>query len=89
MRVESTKQAASRQDGRRYEFFAPQHEEESRALVTTQTAVEREPGTVYRQPAFLAHLIAMKEQHPQTREKRRADPSEAIAAYRAGKALVS
>jgi hypothetical protein len=89
MRVEGTKQAASRQDSRRDQSFAPQHEEESRALVTTQTATEHEPGAVYRQPTFLAHLIAMKEQHPQTRERRRAEPSEAIAAYRAVKVLVS
>jgi hypothetical protein len=89
MRVEGTKQAASGRDGWRQESFEPQHEEESRALVVQEAATEREPGTVYRQPAFLAHLIAMKEQHPQTRERRRAEPSDAIAAYRAGKALVS
>jgi hypothetical protein len=89
MRVEGTKQAATRQDGRRDQSFAPQHDEESRALVTTQPTADREPGTIYRQPAFLAHLIAMKEQHPQTRERRRAEPGEAIAAYRAGNALVS
>jgi hypothetical protein len=89
MRVEGTKQAASGRDGRRDEFLAPQHDEESRALVVQDAAIQREPGAVYRQPAFLAHLIAMKEQHPQTRERRRAEPSEAIAAYRAMKALVS
>jgi hypothetical protein len=32
---------------------------------------------------FLAHLIAMKHQAPQVRERRRAEPAEAIAAYRA------
>ena len=37
----------------------------------------------YRQAPFLAQLIATKDQHPQTRERRRADPREAIAAYRA------
>jgi hypothetical protein len=30
---------------------------------------------------FIAHLIAIKEQAPQTRERRRAEPDEAIAAY--------
>jgi len=40
-------------------------------------------STRYRQAPFLAQLIATKDQHPQTRERRRADPSDAIAAYRA------
>jgi hypothetical protein len=31
--------------------------------------------------AFVAHLIAMAEQVPQLREKRRAEPQEANAAY--------
>ena len=30
---------------------------------------------------FIAHLIAVKEQAPQTRERRRAEPGEAVAAY--------
>ncbi len=42
-----------------------------------------EHSVSYRQAAFLAHLIATKEQLPQTRERRRANPDEAIAAYRA------
>jgi hypothetical protein len=33
--------------------------------------------------AFVAHLIAMAEQVPQLREKRRAEPDEANAAYAA------
>jgi hypothetical protein len=33
--------------------------------------------------AFLAHLIAMAEQVPQMRERCRAEPSEAAAAYQA------
>jgi hypothetical protein len=94
MRVEGSKQAAYRKTG------AAVHNElatsdapdcESRALVVlgSASADEREPGAIYRQPAFLAHLIATKEQHPQTRERRRAEPGEAIAAYRAAGALVS
>ena len=43
----------------------------------------------YRPAAFLAQLIANKDQLPQTRERRRAAPSEAIAAYRAAEALTS
>jgi hypothetical protein len=33
--------------------------------------------------AFLAHLIAMRERAPQTRERRRAKPEEAAAVYNA------
>ncbi len=60
----------------------------SRALVTlTPTAATYKPSESHRQAAFLAHLIATKDQLPQTRERRRAEPAEAIAAYRAGAAL--
>jgi hypothetical protein len=38
---------------------------------------------VPRPAAFLAHLIAVKQSHPQTRERRRAEPAEAVNAYRA------
>jgi hypothetical protein len=43
-----------------------------------------EPTDLSRRPyaGFLAHLIATAEQLPQTRERRRAEPAEAIAAYR-------
>ena len=57
---------------------------ESRALVALAPSAdpsESQPG--YRNVAFLAHLIATKDQHPQTRERRRADPTDALAAYRA------
>jgi hypothetical protein len=37
---------------------------------------------VPRPAAFLAHLIAVKQSHPQTRERRRAEPAEAVNAYR-------
>jgi hypothetical protein len=48
-----------------------------------------EPISQYRQQApFLAQLIATREQLPQTRERRRAEPEEAIAAYRAMSALI-
>jgi hypothetical protein len=60
-----------------------------RALIALAPApAALEPLTVYRQAPFLAQLIATKEQHPQTRERRRAEPSEAVAAYRAGTALI-
>ena len=61
---------------------------ESRALVPLTPPAEREPAASVRQAFFLAQLIANKEQLPQTRERRRADPGEAIAAYRAADALV-
>lgn len=56
---------------------------ESRALVVLTPAAAPSEPCGYRQAAFLAHLIATKEQVPQTRERRRAEPGEAIAAYRA------
>jgi len=64
---------------------------ESRALVPVAPADEArpEPSGHYREASFLAQLIATKEQMPQTRERRRAEPGEAIAAYRAANTLVS
>ena len=41
----------------------------------------------FRQAPFLAQLIATKDKHPQTRNRRRAEPAEAIDAYRAAKAM--
>jgi hypothetical protein len=96
MRVEGTKQAAYRKTGAATHNELPTSDTpdcDRRALVLLGSdfapAAEHEPGAIYRQPAFLAHLIATKEQHPQTRERRRAEPGEAIAAYRAAGALVS
>ena len=59
---------------------------ESRALVpvTPVTAThEPTPARDHCRATFLAHLIATKDQLPQTRERRRAEPEDAIAAYRA------
>jgi len=58
---------------------------ESRALVAVQPAAPHPgPRSLTRHPAapFLAQLIATHLQLPQTRERRRAAPAEAIAAYR-------
>ena len=57
----------------------------SRALVLVGTA---EPEThprqsIQRVASFVTQLIATAARLPQTREKRRADPTEVIAAYRA------
>ena len=61
-------------------------ETESRALIAIEAAAasERAPR-VTRHPAagFLAQLIATRMQAPQTRVRRRTEPEEAIAVYRA------
>jgi len=74
--------------GHRTEPAGETHASEGRALVTlapNAAAPEAQPG--YRNVAFLAQLIATKDQHPQTRERRRADPTDVLAAYRAAAAL--
>ena len=40
-------------------------------------------GPAHRIASFITHLIATSEKLPQTREKRRADPADVIAAYQA------
>jgi hypothetical protein len=61
---------------------------ESRALVALDPAGgSREWHADHRHAPFVAHLLAVKAQHPQTRERRRAEPTEALAAYRASAAL--
>jgi hypothetical protein len=92
MRVEAAKQATSGKTGGtpRDATLAPaEHHTGSRELVALTPTFTPAPPMGYRQAAFLAHLIAVKDQHPQTRERRRAEPGEAIAAYRAGQALVA
>jgi hypothetical protein len=56
----------------------------NRALIALQPIVPRERSPTGRpQAGFLAHLIATDRQLPQTRARRRAEPADAIAAYRA------
>lgn len=62
--------------------------EPGRALVTIASQPSAEPAPTYRQATFLAQLIAARDHAPQTRERRRAEPMEALAAYRAAAALV-
>ena len=54
------------------------------ALVPLDAAVPHE-GTRYRQPrtlaAFVTQLIAKSQDAPHLRERRRADPAEAVSAY--------
>jgi hypothetical protein len=56
----------------------------TRALVALQPAAPSErPMHTRAQATYLAHLIATQQQLPQTRERRRAEPAHAIAAYAA------
>ena len=65
-------------------------EEAGRALVAVAPAVNAADLIAnYRDAPFLAQLIATKNQHPQTRVRRRAEPEEAAAAYRATASLVA
>jgi hypothetical protein len=62
----------------------------SRALVPlTPAAPSHKAPEHFRRAPFLAQLIASKDQHPQLRERRRADPQEAIAAYRGALLLLN
>jgi hypothetical protein len=91
MRLGEVNSLASRRHdsgGHRTEPAGEMHVSESRALVTLTPNIDHsdaQPG--YRDVAFLAQLIATKDQHPQTRERRRAHPTEVLAAYRAVAAL--
>jgi hypothetical protein len=61
---------------------------EARALVVLSPVAgpsERMAG--YRNAPFVAQLVATNDQHPQTRERRRAEPDVVLAAYRATAAL--
>ena len=58
-------------------------------IAVTPVAEAHEAPSIYRQAPFLAQLLAMRDQHPQTRARRRAEPNVAIAAYRNAAALVS
>lgn len=73
-------------------FLAPERSSErapdaaaaGRALVSVQPIERHEhPSALSRRPtaAFLAHLIATQQDEPQTRDRRRAKPAEAMAAY--------
>lgn len=63
---------------------------ESRALVPLDPLQSRSGNTAdHRYAPFVAQLVATKDQHPQTRERRRAEPNDALAAYRAVAALTA
>lgn len=63
------------------------NEGESRALVPVNSAASGRLSPQPRQAAFLAQLIATRDQLPQTRERRRAEPAQAVTAYRTAAAL--
>lgn len=92
MRLGEINKAALRQSGptsRGAEPAAAEQSTGSRALVALPPAAAlREAPQAYRQAPFLAHLLATKDQHPQTRERRRAEAGDALAAYRATVALM-
>jgi len=61
---------------------------ENRALVALARTTQRVERTAGRQhAAFIAQLVVAKDQHPQMRQLRRADPGMASAACRATAAL--
>jgi hypothetical protein len=84
MRIGEIREASSSQSGVTGGQTVPASEtSEGRALVVLAPAAPlRESVARLRQAPFLAQLLAAKDQHPQTRARRRAAPHEAIAAYR-------
>ena len=63
---------------------------ETRALVPLSPIIEASERTAaHHHVPFLAQLVATKDQHPQTRQRRRAEPDVALAAYRATVALTA
>ena len=88
MRIGEINRTTSGQTGRPARDAEP-NGTESRALIALSPVTAREETAVnYRQAPFLAQLIATKDQLPQTRERRRAEPAEALAVYRAAAALI-
>jgi hypothetical protein len=70
------------------ELAATEQAAPSRAMVAlTPAAGLRLSPQTHQEAPFLAQLLATKDQHPQTRERRRAAPEAALAAYQATSAL--
>ena len=87
MRIIGTSSAAStitpRGANGPHDGAAPEAQE--RALIPIEAPYRDERAkhsTRHASAPFLAHLIATRMQAPQTRERRRADPDEAIEVYR-------
>lgn len=92
MRLGAISGAASRRSGfdaRQGEPSSPAPESRALVVVAPPASASMEPATTHRQASFLAHLIATKDQHPQTRQRRRAEPAEALTAYQAAAGLAA
>ena len=88
MRISGCEKGAFERGNRRPLATAAPAESASRALTVVVAPAAHEASPVTRgDAAFLAHLIATKAQAPQTRARRRAEPAEALAAYRAAAEL--
>jgi hypothetical protein len=87
MRIGGTRESVFGQGGRSSRQPDSPTSSVSRALTVVEPPVRNELLFLRSDAAFLAHLIATKAQAPQTRAKRRAEPAEALAAYRAVAAL--
>ena len=87
MRNEQTNRPSSRLTDSSEPEFTPELVKDvaGRALLVVEPRPVTEEPVVsnFRQAPFLAQLIATKDHHPQTRNRRRAAPSDAIDAYRA------
>ncbi|MFA6264479.1 MAG: hypothetical protein WC670_02030 [Pseudolabrys sp.] len=81
-------ESASEESGSHESGFRDPAETAGRAIVATAPIPVGPAPANYRQATFLAHLIATREMAPQTRVRRRVEPREAAAAYRATAALV-
>lgn len=89
MRIEASRRAAFERTGVSGGKPAPAPET-SRALVPlTPPAAPQWTVASHRQAPFLAQLLAAKDRHPQTCERRRATPGEAMTAYRSVAALTA
>jgi len=90
MRIGGSKEGRFGGGGRRPVAAASPAEPTSRALTVIAAPAAREQAPQARgNAAFLAQLIATRAQAPQTRAKRRAEPSEVLAAYRATARLIN
>ncbi len=92
MQLGEIKKVAPRQTAPNLHGSEPATAEQApgRALIAvTPAAALRAPPENYCRAPFLAQLISMKDRHPQTRERRRAEPHEALAAYRTAAKLIS
>ncbi|MBV9348408.1 MAG: hypothetical protein JO245_10575 [Pseudolabrys sp.] len=85
MKLSGIKHPATRYGGKdsAHDAVAAPLPAESRALVPVHAAIQRDLNAKPRSAAFLAQLIAAKEQVPQARDRRRAEPSDAMHAYQA------